>query len=436
MIDARIPLMAQGIDSMKMLSDGSQIAQYIQQQKTDGELNRIHQEGGGNLTKMLELGQQSKLSRFVMPHLQAQQGAQNKALQDRLKAEADIAKTSSEAFKNNQQGSGYGLDNSQKLLSAADRALMVGSQNGDPMAVKLALNNALKAGAINPEIYNQYAGQVDILATQPDALKNFAGSIVFSNAKDPAALLYPDANTTANNVQSDVNNQRTTNASMYSTDVSAETANKNRDQEQQQFGAKLEYQRQQDEIKNNAGEIKEFGGKAYVVYKDGTYRPAVDANGQHISSNKETTIQGMDRQAKVENFKSAATSATDAANLATKLSNDVNGLNKTAGGWGVMAKIPGTDARNYATQIETLQSQVFLNQVEKMRGLGALTDFEGKKLETAIASLDINLEPQKLKQNLVEISRIMNAAAEKSNKMAQIYSGQSDGDDMFGFFNK
>ncbi|MDM1757582.1 hypothetical protein HX127_08350 [Acinetobacter sp. 256-1] len=51
---------------------------------------------------MMELGKQSPLARFVMPQLQAQQAAQQKAALDQQKIEAEIGKTQSEAFKNNQ----------------------------------------------------------------------------------------------------------------------------------------------------------------------------------------------------------------------------------------------------------------------------------------------------------------------------------------------
>lgn len=287
MIDARIPLMSQGIDSMKMLADGSQIAQYIQQQRTDGELNRLYQASQGNLTKMLELGQQSKLSRFVMPHLQAQQTAQNKALQDQQQAAADIAKTSSEAYKNTQQGAGYGIDNSSKQMTGINSAVLQGTQTGDRSQILTGLGGLLRTGMINQDTYQYYSQALNNMT--PEQTKQWSRGIAFGGAKDPAALLYPDANTVSNNAQSDVNNQRTTNASIYSSDVSAETVNKNRDQEQQQFDNKLEYQRQQDEVKNKQGEFKEFGGKVYIVYKDGTYRSAVDANGQQMLGKENST---------------------------------------------------------------------------------------------------------------------------------------------------
>ena len=81
MLDPSIPLMAKGINTLQMLDDGSKLAQLWQTQKTDAEMNRLYKEAGGDLDKMLEVGKQSQMARFVMPQLQAQQAAQQKKLQ-------------------------------------------------------------------------------------------------------------------------------------------------------------------------------------------------------------------------------------------------------------------------------------------------------------------------------------------------------------------
>ncbi|WP_372844809.1 hypothetical protein [Psychrobacter sp.] len=68
----------------------------------------------------------------------------------------------------------------------------------------------------------------------------------------------------------------------------------------------------------------------------------------------------------------------------------------------IQGRLPSArkDVIQFEKDIETLQSQVFLTQVEKMRGLGALTDFEGRKLETAVANLSLTLSAEALSKNL------------------------------------
>src|SRR5690606_1544140 len=174
-------------------------AQFYTQQKSDGELSRLYKESGGDLTKMMELGKQSPLARFVMQKLQEQQAAQQKALLDQQKIEADIGKTNSEAFKNNQQGGGYGLDNAGKLMASANQALTVAAQTGDPMAARLALNNSLKAGAITPALYAQFDEQIKLIGNDPEALKKYAQSIVLAQSESPDKYLFTTADNTLDN---------------------------------------------------------------------------------------------------------------------------------------------------------------------------------------------------------------------------------------------
>ncbi|MCJ0827922.1 hypothetical protein MN869_05550 [Acinetobacter sp. NIPH1876] len=199
-----------------------------------------------------------------------------------MKAEADIAKTSSEAYKNNQQGAGFGVDNSQKRLGAINGAITQGAMTGDKTQVLLGLDGLRRTGMISDDDYTNFSSKLNLMT--PNDIKQWGQGVVLSGAKDPSSYFYQTANNAADNAQSDINNQRTTQASIYSTDKNYDLGQSRLQQDQHQFDTKLEYQRQQDEIKNRQGEVKEFGGKAYVVYKDGTYRPALDANGQHISS--------------------------------------------------------------------------------------------------------------------------------------------------------
>lgn len=84
----------------------------------------------------------------------------------------------------------------------------------------------------------------------------------------------------------------------------------------------------------------------------------------------------------------------------TRLLNNKSGLRGAAGA--IQGRLPSTrkDTLQFEKDLETLQSQVFLTQVEKMRGLGALTDFEGKKLESGIANLSLVQSEESLARNL------------------------------------
>mgnify|MGYP000846682506 CR=1 FL=1 len=55
--------------------------------------------------------------------------------------------------------------------------------------------------------------------------------------------------------------------------------------------------------------------------------------------------------------------------------------------------IPGTNAAGFAAQLETFKAQTFLPQVQSLKGMGALSDAEGKRLTAAVGALDQKMKP-------------------------------------------
>ena len=97
--------------------------------------------------------------------------------------------------------------------------------------------------------------------------------------KNPEKYNFTTADTVANNAQSDINNQRSTNASIYSTDVSAETANKNRAQQQGQFDANLYVQQNKPLDYFTAAD-----GTRYAVYANGQGIPVSGPTGEPVKA--------------------------------------------------------------------------------------------------------------------------------------------------------
>lgn len=420
-IDPSIPLQTQSFDMLGMLGRGSELAKFYAQQKTDGELNRIYNESQGDLTKMLDLGKQSKLARFVVPQIQSQISARNKSYTDQLKAEADIANIVSQS---KERLANAGKTNQETGLAKYNTTLDVWrSALDNPKDGQLTLMNKFKSGAIDQDTFDNLSNQLSILLSgSPVEAKKIIDNQIRSML-DPK-YQYADANTVANNAQSDKNSQRTYDASIHSTDVGADTADKNRVQQGEQFNQTLDFNKAKELVSQQKGKVQLFGDKAYFIDEFGKATPVSGVDGrQLIGAKSETPIQKIERQEKALGYADSAKSAADASVLAANLANDLKGLNGTAGGFGVFAKIPGSPQRAYASKIETLKSQVFLNQIAKMRGLGALTDAEGARLEKSIASLDINLEPSVLQANLTEIAKVMSQVAVRMNKTTQIYTG-------------
>lgn len=64
----------------------------------------------------------------------------------------------------------------------------------------------------------------------------------------------------------------------------------------------------------------------------------------------------------------------------------IGGVGTTSGK--ILSLLPGSDATNFRTMVETLKSKQFLTQAKEMKGMGALSDAEGARIERAVASLD------------------------------------------------
>lgn len=74
----------------------------------------------------------------------------------------------------------------------------------------------------------------------------------------------------------------------------------------------------------------------------------------------------------------------------------------------------GTDAKDFRLQVETLKSQQFLAAAQALKGMGALSDAEGARLERSIASLDPDMSTQQFKNNLGIIKKTLNTAYQKA----------------------
>ena len=282
-LDHSLPLQVKAPDMMGMLDQGSQLAQFYTQNKADGELNRLYKETNGDLNKMLEIGKTSPLARFVMPQLQAQQAAQQKAALDQQKIEAEIRKTQSETGQNNATTQGKNLANAQTLLTAANQALYVAAQSGDANAVKLALNNAKTAGLLNEATYNQYFATAEGLSTNPEGLKSFALNLQKAYAQNPEKYNFTTADNVLDNQTSADNNIRTNQTSENNSIRAAETSRYSTDVNAQTAADKLSFEQAKNEQEQKKGTVLQWGDIMYMVYPDNRVKEVAPPTGQPIT---------------------------------------------------------------------------------------------------------------------------------------------------------
>ncbi|MBF6924385.1 hypothetical protein [Acinetobacter baumannii] len=293
-----------------IITRGAERAQ-LQQQQTNEMLGNLggalgQMVLGRRINQMRQLGTPDEQKAFANNSIFAPQlnqvlksdqvTAQKNAI-DLLKAQAEIGKTNSEATKNNAQAGGFTLDNSQKKFGAIQGVMQQAAMTGDKGQVLLGLDALQRSGVISPD---DYAHNFSIIqAMTRDEVKNYAKGIVFTN-KDTAPLIYQSANNAADNATSVANNVRTTNATLTGQRIAAETADKNRAQDAQQFSRK----QQLDEwLAKNKPIGTEMGndGYMYAIYPGGKGVRISDERGSPIQvqpkgSNSTVTSQNEEKQ--------------------------------------------------------------------------------------------------------------------------------------------
>jgi hypothetical protein len=79
-------------------------------------------------------------------------------------------------------------------------------------------------------------------------------------------------------------------------------------------------------------------------------------------------------------------------------------------------EIPGTNKVNFLAELETFKSQTFLPMVQNLRGMGALSDAEGKKLTDAVGALNPDMSEKAFKESLIRIKADLTRAKNRIGK--------------------
>lgn len=76
-----------------------------------------------------------------------------------------------------------------------------------------------------------------------------------------------------------------------------------------------------------------------------------------------------------------------------------------------MSVVPGTDAYDFNAKLETFKAQTFIPMVTALKGMGALSDAEGKKLQAAVGALDPSMSEEAF---VKELERVANTLFSKA----------------------
>jgi hypothetical protein len=95
------------------------------------------------------------------------------------------------------------------------------------------------------------------------------------------------------------------------------------------------------------------------------------------------------------------------------------GLSRSVGKMSVTPTMPGSDSANFQAELETFKSQAFVPMVAQLKGMGALSDAEGKKLTAAVGALDPNMGETAFRQSIRRIMDNMTEARARVSGQAQ-----------------
>lgn len=86
------------------------------------------------------------------------------------------------------------------------------------------------------------------------------------------------------------------------------------------------------------------------------------------------------------------------------------GLQRSVGLVGKLPTLPGSESANFQAELDTFQSQAFVPMVAQLKGMGALSDAEGRKLTQAVGALNPNMGEKAFRDSIKRITDDMNAA--------------------------
>lgn len=83
------------------------------------------------------------------------------------------------------------------------------------------------------------------------------------------------------------------------------------------------------------------------------------------------------------------------------------GRQTATGASSFMANIPGTEARGFKANLDTFKAQTFVPMVSALKGMGALSDAEGRKLSESVGALDPSMPEKEFAASLQKITKYL-----------------------------
>jgi hypothetical protein len=135
------------------------------------------------------------------------------------------------------------------------------------------------------------------------------------------------------------------------------------------------------------------------------YVPSSKAVGQRPFT-AQTLKQEQAEAAKAQQKTQAGLSAQQALDQAALLAEHPGRQNAT-GASSFLSRIPGTKAKDFQANLDTFKAQTFVPMISALKGMGALSDAEGKKLSESVGALDQSMSEEGFLNSLKEVTNFL-----------------------------
>lgn len=310
------PLLGKVLD-INQLSDQWRDGRKLRQEYDDRQHEKAMNElmAIDDYKERLNAARNHRYAGALVPMVEQYEEQRQKFALDNLKTNADIGKTYgeteklyAESGKIGAETNGLQVDTSKKIFENLGIGAAASAISQDPRPFQLTIGHLYKVGQISEEqaatLLKMAEGNPVVFAqtlkawalAQPDIAKAFAPQFKEVDLGDRKQVGSYDPMTGGFSgmeyglgVSPDADLKAKTDVQVANINGEFGLQREHIQQEAQnaRTQAQIEYQMQQDMLKNQEATLESFGGKVYVVHKNGSYYAATDENGNPITDTKQ-----------------------------------------------------------------------------------------------------------------------------------------------------
>lgn len=358
-------------------SDANTALEYIRQNNEDQRSGRNNVgltalQGVGQIVGGFELADQQKRQKeFQKAYADAYSSGDRNAMRQlatQFPDQIDAVRNGMKFVDEDQRNTVGNLAAGARLASTSPGSMMSWLQNNAADLQRVGLNPMEVAQTYqqNPKAFSDFADHLGMAALGPDQYFNVQDKIA-GNAITMRGQDISQQNAAQNNA-----------VAMRGQDIQANLGQQRIDLDRENNRINMENKRYERQLQNETNDLKRQ-----------ELQQKIDSNNQALQQKKNDLNSG---------YKDSINTLTTSMGTLNDILSSPS-LKSITGIRGAIPNIPGSAAADVQARLDTFKSQAFLSAVAAMKGMGALSDAEGKKLDAAVGSLQNSQSEDAFKRN-------------------------------------